>query len=128
MCLKAYTQFSNLCRHKRMHADCRQQIKCKDCGQAFSTVTSLSKHKRFCEGALRTGMRLCYSQDKLNPMALSPGGQPPPGFNPAYMNLYGPRPFHPFFPPLGGAAFPVLQPALPHGILGPASLLSLIHI
>ena len=122
VCLKAYTQFSNLCRHKRMHADCRQQIKCKDCGQAFSTVTSLSKHKRFCEGALRTGMRLCYSQDKLNPMALSPGGQPPPGFNPAYMNLYGPRPFHPFFPPLGGAAFPVLQPALPHGILGPASL------
>ena len=23
VCLKAYTQFSNLCRHKRMHADCR---------------------------------------------------------------------------------------------------------
>ena len=120
VCLKAYTQFSNLCRHKRMHADCRQQIKCKDCGQAFSTVTSLSKHKRFCEGALRSGMRLCYSQDKLNPMALSPGAQPPPGFNPAY--LYGPRPFHPFFPPLGGTAFPVLQPGLPPAMLGPASL------
>ncbi|KAK7094047.1 hypothetical protein V1264_007721 [Littorina saxatilis] len=122
VCLKAYTQFSNLCRHKRMHADCRQQIKCKDCGQAFSTVTSLSKHKRFCEGALRSGMRLCYTQDKLNPMALSPGAQHPPGFNPAYMNLYGPRPFHPFFPPLGGAAFPTFQPGLPHGMLGPASI------
>nr|XP_022345175.1 PR domain zinc finger protein 16-like isoform X2 [Crassostrea virginica] len=61
VCLKAYTQFSNLCRHKRMHADCRQQIKCKDCGQAFSTVTSLSKHKRFCEGALRNGIQLGYS-------------------------------------------------------------------
>ncbi|KAL1428251.1 hypothetical protein MTO96_002649 [Rhipicephalus appendiculatus] len=28
VCLKAYTQFSNLCRHKRMHATCRMQIKC----------------------------------------------------------------------------------------------------
>ncbi|KAL8624326.1 hypothetical protein ACOMHN_044757 [Nucella lapillus] len=119
VCLKAYTQFSNLCRHKRMHADCRQQIKCKDCGQAFSTVTSLSKHKRFCEGALRSGMRLCYSQDKLSPMTLSPGTQPPPGFGPAY--LYGPRPF-PFFPPLPGATFPVLQPGLHPGMLGHASL------
>ncbi|XP_076451443.1 uncharacterized protein LOC143287362 [Babylonia areolata] len=120
VCLKAYTQFSNLCRHKRMHADCRQQIKCKDCGQAFSTVTSLSKHKRFCEGALRSGMRLCYPQDKLPPLTLSPGAQPPPGFNPAY--LYGPRPFHPFFPPLGGTTFPVLQPGLPQSMLGPAAL------
>ncbi|CAG2167309.1 unnamed protein product, partial [Oppiella nova] len=50
VCFKAYTQFSNLCRHKRMHANCRLQIKCNKCGQAFSTVTSLSKHKRFCEG------------------------------------------------------------------------------
>lgn len=49
VCLKAYTQFSNLCRHKRMHSDCRMQIKCAKCGQSFSTVTSLSKHKRFCD-------------------------------------------------------------------------------
>lgn len=49
VCYKAYTQFSNLCRHKRMHADCRMQIKCTKCGQSFSTVTSLSKHKRFCD-------------------------------------------------------------------------------
>lgn len=49
VCNKAYTQFSNLCRHKRMHADCRMQIKCTKCGQTFSTVTSLSKHKRFCD-------------------------------------------------------------------------------
>lgn len=32
-----------------MHADCRMQIKCSKCGQSFSTVTSLSKHKRFCD-------------------------------------------------------------------------------
>lgn len=32
-----------------MHADCRMQIKCNKCGQSFSTVTSLSKHKRFCD-------------------------------------------------------------------------------
>ncbi|MEQ2174295.1 hypothetical protein GOODEAATRI_006374 [Goodea atripinnis] len=43
-------KFSNLCRHKRMHADCRTQIKCKDCGQMFSTTSSLNKHRRFCEG------------------------------------------------------------------------------
>ncbi|XP_005874380.2 PREDICTED: PR domain zinc finger protein 16 [Myotis brandtii] len=50
VCHKSYTQFSNLCRHKRMHADCRTQIKCKDCGQMFSTTSSLNKHRRFCEG------------------------------------------------------------------------------
>lgn len=49
VCYKAYTQFSNLCRHKRMHADCRMQIKCHKCAQSFSTTTSLSKHKRFCD-------------------------------------------------------------------------------
>ncbi|XP_025194812.1 PR domain zinc finger protein 16-like isoform X2 [Melanaphis sacchari] len=49
VCFKAYTQFSNLCRHKRMHADCRMQVKCDRCDQSFSTGTSLSKHKRFCE-------------------------------------------------------------------------------
>lgn len=51
VCLRAYTQFSNLCRHKRMHADCRRQIRCKDCGQNFSTATSLGKHRRFCAGS-----------------------------------------------------------------------------
>ncbi|GAB0096363.1 transcription factor hamlet [Sergentomyia squamirostris] len=54
VCFKAYTQFSNLCRHKRMHADCRMQIKCTKCGQMFSTVTSLSKHKRFCDSTTVT--------------------------------------------------------------------------
>ncbi|XP_011493491.2 transcription factor hamlet isoform X3 [Aedes aegypti] len=49
VCFKAYTQFSNLCRHRRMHADCRMQINCNKCGQSFSTDTSLSKHKRFCD-------------------------------------------------------------------------------
>ncbi|RWS16856.1 MDS1 and EVI1 complex locus protein EVI1-A-like protein, partial [Dinothrombium tinctorium] len=50
VCFKAYTQFSNLCRHKRMHITCRQQIKCKKCGQSFPTAAALSKHKKFCEG------------------------------------------------------------------------------
>ncbi|XP_022665440.1 MDS1 and EVI1 complex locus protein EVI1-B-like isoform X3 [Varroa destructor] len=54
VCLKAYTQFSNLCRHKRMHATCRTQIKCKKCGQNFATVASLTKHKRFCEAPSAT--------------------------------------------------------------------------
>lgn len=37
-----------------MHADCRMQIKCVKCGQSFSTVTSLSKHKRFCDSTNST--------------------------------------------------------------------------
>ena len=50
VCLKSYTQFSNLCRHKRMHVDCRTQLKCSTCGQMFATITSLNKHRRFCHG------------------------------------------------------------------------------
>ncbi|XP_055386333.1 transcription factor hamlet-like isoform X2 [Condylostylus longicornis] len=49
VCRKAYTQFSNLCRHRRMHADCQTQVTCSKCGQSFGTASSLSKHKRFCD-------------------------------------------------------------------------------
>lgn len=55
VCLKAYTQFSNLCRHKRMHEQCRSQIKCIKCSQSFSTSTSLTKHKRFCDSTSQPG-------------------------------------------------------------------------
>ena len=122
VCLKSYTQFSNLCRHKRMHADCRQQIKCKDCGQAFSTVTSLSKHKRFCEGALRNGMRMCYSADKMTPMSLSlsPGGQAS-NLNSSLVGLYGSRPPFPFYPAFG-SPFPGLPGAQMPGVLGPSPI------
>ncbi|XP_042199496.1 histone-lysine N-methyltransferase PRDM16 isoform X1 [Callorhinchus milii] len=65
VCHKSYTQFSNLCRHKRMHADCRTQIKCKDCGQMFSTTSSLNKHRRFCEGKNH------YSPGTMFPQGLS---------------------------------------------------------
>ena len=37
-----------------MHADCRLQIRCQRCGQPFSTVTSLAKHRRFCDTAATT--------------------------------------------------------------------------
>ncbi|XP_066153547.1 transcription factor hamlet isoform X2 [Euwallacea fornicatus] len=68
VCFKAYTQFSNLCRHKRMHSDCRLQIKCAKCGQPFSTVTSLSKHKRFCDS---TGQPPSLTSPPQLPMASS---------------------------------------------------------
>lgn len=48
VCCKAYTQFSNLCRHKRMHINCRMQIKCDKCQHPFPTVAALTKHKHFC--------------------------------------------------------------------------------
>lgn len=69
-----------------MHADCRMQIKCGKCGQTFSTGTSLSKHKRFC--------------DSTSPVT-SPGAMnlPQPGGNPFLMY---PRPPGglPFYPPM----------------------------
>nr|XP_045374373.1 histone-lysine N-methyltransferase PRDM16 [Camelus bactrianus] len=60
VCHKSYTQFSNLCRHKRMHADCRTQIKCKDsclcllsagvlgevCHKSYTQFSNLCRHKR----------------------------------------------------------------------------------
>lgn len=128
MCLKAYTQFSNLCRHKRMHADCRQQIKCNDCGQAFSTITSLSKHKRFCEGALRNGMRMgTFGADTKLPHStgLLTAGQTAP-FSPAVMmGLYGTtRPAYPFYPPSLGnlPMFPAGHPLSALTSLSPGSL------
>ncbi|GAB1867524.1 MDS1 and EVI1 complex locus protein-like isoform X3 [Camponotus japonicus] len=97
VCFKAYTQFSNLCRHKRMHADCRMQIKCVKCGQSFSTVTSLSKHKRFCDSTAPTGPPGTMPQlptRTTNPFLVYP--QPPvslPGGLPFYPpSLMGPYP------------------------------------
>ncbi|KAL3274021.1 hypothetical protein HHI36_015439 [Cryptolaemus montrouzieri] len=88
VCFKAYTQFSNLCRHKRMHADCRMQIKCVKCGQSFSTVTSLSKHKRFCDSTTPTSTLGAAPPLPLNSMASN---------NP--FSLYRPPCHMPFFPP-----------------------------
>ncbi|XP_062532113.1 histone-lysine N-methyltransferase PRDM16 isoform X6 [Bombyx mori] len=51
VCFKAYTQFSNLCRHKRMHVACRAVVECGKCGQSFASYASLTKHKRFCDTA-----------------------------------------------------------------------------
>ncbi|XP_052870885.1 histone-lysine N-methyltransferase MECOM-like [Anopheles cruzii] len=45
-----------------MHADCRMQIKCDKCGDSFSTVTSLSKHKRFCDSTAVTRAAIHHQQ------------------------------------------------------------------
>lgn len=114
VCLKAYTQFSNLCRHKRMHADCRMQIKCSKCGQTFGTVTSLSKHKRFCDSTNCSPHH--HPQQVPGPPQLSPAMATPP--NP-FLMFPGPPPF---FPPGFGAyrgfqsmfsASPAQAPAFP---------------
>ncbi|XP_012270736.1 MDS1 and EVI1 complex locus protein EVI1 [Orussus abietinus] len=49
VCFRAYTQFSNLCRHKRNHAPCRTKAQCNKCGQTFNSMPMLTKHKRYCE-------------------------------------------------------------------------------
>ncbi|XP_049875640.1 histone-lysine N-methyltransferase PRDM16-like isoform X2 [Pectinophora gossypiella] len=58
VCFKAYTQFSNLCRHKRMHVACRALIECQKCGQTFTSYASLTKHKRFCDTAAAANVNL----------------------------------------------------------------------
>ncbi|XP_075980650.1 transcription factor hamlet-like isoform X2 [Anticarsia gemmatalis] len=58
VCFKAYTQFSNLCRHKRMHVACRALVECGKCGQSFNSYASLTKHKRFCDTAAAASVNL----------------------------------------------------------------------
>lgn len=106
VCFKAYTQFSNLCRHKRMHADCRMQIKCNKCGQSFSTVTSLSKHKRFCDSTGAGGNLSSNQQSQQQSQQIPSAMTTPP--NP-YLML---RNHASFFPP-GFSPFPGLFPPSP---------------
>ncbi|XP_014235590.2 transcription factor hamlet-like isoform X2 [Trichogramma pretiosum] len=48
VCKKSYTQFSNLCRHKRMHTKCQTPIVCDKCNATFQTTSHLTKHKKCC--------------------------------------------------------------------------------
>jgi hypothetical protein len=51
VCHKSYTQFSNLCRHRRMRAACRRRIECDACGESVSTAAALARHRRLqCPG------------------------------------------------------------------------------
>lgn len=102
---QAYTQFSNLCRHKRMHADCRMQIKCTKCNQSFSTVTSLSKHKRFCDST-NSGPGLNIPPQ--HPMS----SLPMPNNNQNPFLMYRPPAGLPFFPAAFNPYTPMLHPSL----------------
>lgn len=102
---QAYTQFSNLCRHKRMHADCRMQIKCVKCNQSFSTVTSLSKHKRFCDS---TNSAPGLSVPQQHPMS----SLPMPNSNQNPFLMYRPPTGMPFFPTAFNPYNPMLHPSL----------------
>ncbi|KAK9729834.1 Zinc finger, C2H2 type [Popillia japonica] len=113
VCFKAYTQFSNLCRHKRMHADCRMQIKCVKCSQSFSTVTSLSKHKRFCDSTTPAPSLGNHQQIPLSPMGSNnpfsmyrPPACPLPFFPPHF------PPYPQLFPTSGPPAPPFINPLL----------------
>ena len=119
VCLKAYTQFSNLCRHKRMHADCRLQIKCNKCGQAFSTVTSLAKHKRFCDTAPSLGIP--QNHQNMNENKISHSQFPPiSGIQTSPPNplMMYPRPPLPLLPPSLLSNYHMF-PSLPSLVGGP---------
>ncbi|XP_049609454.1 histone-lysine N-methyltransferase PRDM16 isoform X1 [Syngnathus scovelli] len=125
VCHKSYTQFSNLCRHKRMHADCRTQIKCKDCGQLFSTTSSLNKHRRFCEGKNHYGSPTGMFNPGI-PMSSSPIMAKAKSHHPHLSGLnQSSLGFPDYFPsrphPHAGLPFsagPHGFPSLPHGFPG----------
>ncbi|XP_043190611.1 histone-lysine N-methyltransferase MECOM-like [Amphibalanus amphitrite] len=112
VCQKAYTQFSNLCRHKRNHVDCRKQIKCGRCSQVFSHETSLTKHKRFCDSA--AAPRFGSAAVEKPSAGAPPGMTLPPNANPL-MSLY-PRLGLPFCTPPLLAEYGSLVPPTPAGL------------
>ncbi|XP_035392149.1 histone-lysine N-methyltransferase PRDM16 isoform X5 [Electrophorus electricus] len=119
VCHKSYTQFSNLCRHKRMHADCRTQIKCKDCGQMFSTTSSLNKHRRFCEGKNHYSPGGMFTPGI--PMSSSPimsKPKPHPGLNHSGLGFGDYFPSRPHHPGLPFSTAPPAFPSLSHGFPG----------
>lgn len=100
-----------------MHADCRVQIKCNKCGQNFSTVTSLSKHKRFCDST--TSLQVPQSVQGNT----SSGGQhkgqamtTPPNYFPNSIFGSPPYPLGPGFPPYGIANLFPGNPAQPSNL------------
>ncbi|XP_030758572.1 histone-lysine N-methyltransferase PRDM16-like isoform X2 [Sitophilus oryzae] len=113
VCFKSYTQFSNLCRHKRMHSDCRLQIKCVKCGQSFSTVTSLTKHKRFCDS---TNQKPLLTSPPQLPMASSY-----PFYRPSAISLF---PFHTQLP---NYQMPQMFPTTPAPSFLPPFFLNHLH-
>lgn len=98
-----------------MHADCRMQIKCAKCGQSFSTVTSLSKHKRFCDSTTTTPTLSTPPQLQMNPNPFGMYRPPacplpffPPHF-PAYPQIFPSGPPTSFINPLIFNQFPKLK-------------------
>ena len=131
-----------------MHANCRLQIKCNKCGQAFSTVTSLSKHKRFCEGtpsATPSSQQISpRNVGHLSNLSLSPNLSSPDSStgrkdissladinsplstgqtsNP-FLSAFHSRPGFPFYSPFFGTTFPTLfpTPAIAGAAISPGS-------
>nr|XP_013189761.1 unnamed protein product [Amyelois transitella] len=114
VCFKAYTQFSNLCRHKRMHVACRALVECGKCGQSFTSYASLTKHKRFCDTASAgVNLRGQMSQGLPQIPPLPNVGMNNPN-NPNPFPLYRgpalPLPYNTYYPALFSAAAAACQP------------------
>ncbi|XP_014210919.1 PR domain zinc finger protein 16-like isoform X2 [Copidosoma floridanum] len=111
VCFKAYTQFSNLCRHKRMHIKCRSQITCSKCKAKFSTITSLTKHKRFCDSTLPSPTSVAAAA------LLSSSSPCPPSSSSSQQQLarvqQPPPPPPPLLPPSSSSAVAALA-GMPH--------------
>lgn len=98
ICSKSYTQFSNLCRHKRMHSDdgakaptataaATVPIKCPACTHSLPGSQAFIKHQRICPGGDQQKGR---SSSLLKSMAFQP--------IPTSSHLFGPPTAFPHMP------------------------------
>ena len=104
-----------------MHVNCRMQIKCHKCGQAFSTVTSLSKHRRFCDST-PTPTSVQGAPPSYGHHGLSPIKSPPPltpKFDSKSPSLVPGRGVTPMANPLNTPSAPLPPPPLYPGMLQP---------
>lgn len=107
-----------------MHADCRVQIKCNNCNQGgFTSVASLSKHKRYCgsTNVPPSGVNLLptlshplhhQSQPQTTTQTRTASGSGVP--NVPHNMATPPNPFFMFHP----AFFPTFPPAAPYSLQG----------
>ena len=79
-----------------MHSDCRTQIRCVKCNQSFGTLTSLTKHKRFCDST--TPASNCRPPPGTMPQLPPSGPSPFLVFQRPPVSLPGCLPFYPPYP------------------------------
>ena len=96
-----------------MHAKCRMQITCAKCNAQFSTVTSLSKHKRFCDSTAAPTSSSASNMPQPQPNPFLFPRQPLPFYPPSIIGHYSASLLRSANNFLGLPGLPVLFPPKP---------------